>query len=149
MKNVNEISEDFFELMMFLHKKLFNPRELTKDLPMPMSHFKVLYFLSIKDTVSPSDIAAELNINRSNLTPILDYLITENLIIKYLNPDDKRYHIIEITEKGKNSLYFKTDIVRSKLYNHLVILNNDDLNKLSESIDNMYKIIKKLDETSD
>ncbi|EPS47214.1 MarR family transcriptional regulator [Clostridium botulinum A1 str. CFSAN002368] len=44
---LNEISQDLYDLLLNLHKKLLNPDELKKKFPLPPSHVKLLFILSI------------------------------------------------------------------------------------------------------
>lgn len=140
---VNKITDEFFDMMFFLHKNVFNPNEISRKLPIPMSHFRVLSFLCKNKATIISDIAEELQISRPNMTPILDYLIEEDMVSKYPNPKDKRYFFIEITEKGKETLEVKSRLMKEELHSYLAKLDSQDLKVLEESIDNILKILKK------
>ncbi len=139
---INRIADEFFNMMMFLHKNAFNPNEISKKLPMPMSHFTVLHFLARNGPSIISAIAEELQISRPNMTPIIDYLLEKDMIFKYPNPKDKRYFFVEITEKGQETLKIKGKVMKDELVSYLSKLSDEDLKSLEESIDNILKILK-------
>lgn len=84
----------------------------------------LLYLTFVKNEITPSKIAENLNVSMPRVISVLNSLESKKLINRKLDKDDKRKTIINITDIGK-------EIV---------------LNKKEEAINKIVKIIEKLDE---
>ena len=103
-KNLTKISEDFFVLMMLLHKKVVKLEDFMKSMAMPPSHVKVVFYLAHNGPSSVSSIARDLCISKPNMTPIIDKLLECGYVTRYEDPKDRRVIRIEVTEKARKSL---------------------------------------------
>jgi len=70
-KNLTKLSEDFFLLMMLLHKKIIKLEDFMKNTVVPPSHVKVVFYLAQNGPSSVSSIARDLCISKPNMTPII------------------------------------------------------------------------------
>ncbi|MDI9215489.1 MarR family winged helix-turn-helix transcriptional regulator, partial [Clostridium tertium] len=131
-------------LLFQIHNRLFNPSEMVKGVSIPPSHVKVIFYLSQKKSMSVSDVAKCLDISKPNMTPIIDKLISNGLVNRYTDPNDRRKINIELTEKAHNLLKNKKREIKNNLFNKISTLNDEDLYKLDASIREMYDILIKL-----
>lgn len=146
--NTNELtklSEDLYNLMLHLHKKIFNPNEITKNLPIPPSHMKVIFYLAHHGTCSISETAKKLAISKPNMTPIIDKLIAEGMVNRYNDPDDRRVLRIELTEKAHEFIKKQEEIIKNNLAKKISSLNSEDLEVLSAHVVGITDIIAKVD----
>lgn len=142
--NSKNISSDLFNLLIYLHSKLFNPSGLAKSCSMPPSHMKVMFHLRHKGASSVSEIAKRLLISKPNMTPIIDKLLSDGYVHRYNNPDDRRIIMVELTNKGEDFLKDQAQHIKNKLADIIAPLSDEDLQKLDESVKNMLTIISKL-----
>lgn len=142
--NSKDISNDLYKLLISLNTGLFNPSELTKGLPIPPSHVKVLFHLCHKGPSSVSDIAKRLIISKPNMTPIIDKLLSDGFVHRYNSPTDRRILMIEITDKARSFLKEQAEIMKNLLADRISSLSDEDLETLNESIKNMQNIMIKL-----
>jgi len=141
---LHDISDNLLNLLFQIHNRLFNPSEMVKGVSIPPSHVKVIFYLSQKKSMSVSDVAKCLDISKPNMTPIIDKLISNGLVNRYTDPDDRRKINIELTEKAHNLLKNKKREIKNNLFNKISTLNDEDLYKLDASIREMYDILIKL-----
>ncbi len=82
---------------------------------MPPSHGKVIIYLKHNGNSSISKIAKDLLISKPNMTPIIDKLISENMVIRYTDPKDRRIIRVELTEKGTAFIKDQENLIKSSL----------------------------------
>ncbi|WP_167512741.1 MarR family winged helix-turn-helix transcriptional regulator [Aliivibrio finisterrensis] len=64
-------------------------------------HVRVIKIINHKPHCTAVDIAHYLNRDKAQVTRLLSSLLTQELIIKEPNPEDKRSQCLRITESGK------------------------------------------------
>jgi DNA-binding MarR family transcriptional regulator len=111
---------------------------------MPQSHIKVILYLKHRGTSSISETAKHLTISKPNMTPIIDKLISEGMVNRYNDPDDRRIIRIELTGKAHEFLKEQEQIIKSILAKKITALDSDDLKSLSKHVTGVTDIILKL-----
>ncbi len=140
---VDEISNILFLLMPKFKKKLF-----TSSLPkgiLPPSHFHVIMYLDRNGSASVSDIADFLGVSRPNMTPIINNLISEGLVERVPDPNDRRIIRIVMTEKAAELLNYQKDKIKAGFAEKISILDEKDLLELKNSLTKITDIIEKID----
>lgn len=143
-KNLLAVSEQFFKLIMQLHKNVLKPEEFMKGMPIPPSHVKVIFYLSHKGAVPVSTIAKDLLISKPNMTPIIDKLFEEGYVSRSEDPNDRRILRIEITEKSKEIFKLKKELAVKSLISKLSELEDQDLYNLNSNLESISNILNKI-----
>lgn len=143
-KNLTKLSEDFFLLMMLLHKKIIKLEDFMKNTVVPPSHVKVVFYLAQNGPSSVSSIARDLCISKPNMTPIIDKLLECGYVNRYEDPNDRRVIRIEITEKANEVFKIKKDLMKSFLKEKLSVLPEEDLISLSGAISEFKRVMSKI-----
>lgn len=73
-------------------------------LGMTLRHFVVLSYLAERGRVPQQDLAEVLCMDANNLVLLLNELEGDHLIRRERDPDDRRRHIVEITDAGHAAL---------------------------------------------
>ncbi|WP_409069941.1 MarR family winged helix-turn-helix transcriptional regulator [Clostridium sp. FAM 1755] len=141
---LDEISQDLYDLLLKLNKKLLNPDELKRNFPLPPSHVKVIIYLKHNGNCSISKIAKDLLISKPNMTPIIDKLISENMVTRYTDSRDRRIIRVELTEKGTIFIKDQEKLIKALLAEKISSLPIDDLKYLSDHIVHIKDIILKI-----
>ncbi|WP_434294225.1 MarR family winged helix-turn-helix transcriptional regulator [Clostridium botulinum] len=141
---LNEISQDLYDLLLNLQKKLFNPDELKKKFSLPLSHIKAIVYLKHNGNCSISKIAKDLLISKPNMTPIIDKLISENMVTRYTDPKDRRVIRVELTEEGVLFIKDQEKLIKALLAEKISDLPSQDLQYLSDHIIEIKNIILKI-----
>lgn len=139
------LSEEFFKLLMQIHKKIIKPDEFMKGLSIPPSHGKVIFYLAQKGPSSVSNIAKALCISKPNMTPIIDKLLEEGFVTRSEDPNDRRILRIEITQKAMDIFKTKRHLAIASLQATLSTLEEEDQNTLKEILPKFNDIISKLE----
>ena len=83
IENLMGATEELYTLLLCLNRKVFSHDDIIKRLSIPPSHAKVIFHLHCGGEASVSEIAKNLSISKSNMTPIIDKLIQENLVERF------------------------------------------------------------------
>lgn len=142
---INNLAGDLYNLFFNLHRKFLNPDEMMKNFPIPQSHVKVLFYLKRHGDSSISEIAKNLIISKPNMTPIIDKLISENMVNRYDDPNDRRILRIELTKKAHEVIKKQEEIIKNNLAKKIYALNSNDLESLSSYVIGITNIISKID----
>ena len=94
------------------------------DSPFSLTEGRVLYEISHTDNCSAKKIREKISIDEGYLSRILDTFRKKGLITKTPSLEDRRMHIIKLTEKGRKEF--------SSLNDHSNQLISEILDKLSE-----------------
>lgn len=142
---LNNISGNLYNLMLYLHNKIFHPNDISKLLPIPHSHFRVIIYLARIGTSSISEVAKKLTISKPNMTPIIDKLIDEGMINRYNDENDRRILRIELTDKAYDFIKKQEEIIKINLAKRISSLTDEDLKSLGGHVVGITKIISKLE----
>ncbi|MGL4346339.1 MAG: MarR family winged helix-turn-helix transcriptional regulator [Cellulosilyticaceae bacterium] len=142
--NLPKISEDLFGLVVKLNSTIFKQGEFLKTMPLPPSHVKVIFYLVHNAPTTMSDLAHHLCISKSNMTPIIDKLIDEGLVIRTENPKDRRTILIEATPKTHELFETHKQLIKQRLATRIEHLSPEDLAKLHQSIQMALPLLDKL-----
>ncbi len=149
MNNINDddkltVPYSLFMLLVSLNKKVFNPHEMIKNNSFPPSHGRVLFYLIHHGSTPISEIGRDLFISKPNMTPIIDKLETEGLIKRYNDENDRRIIRVEATDIAFKFFKSQEATAVQNLSKKLEPLSDDDMDKLSNLINEMNHIFSKL-----
>ncbi|WP_028774420.1 MarR family winged helix-turn-helix transcriptional regulator [Shewanella waksmanii] len=96
----NQSLEGLLQLVHGLKRNLHEQIEQLQLDIAPM-HVRVLKIISRKPQCTAVDIAGYLNRDKAQVTRLLSTLITQNLIEKRANPQDKRSQYLQLTAAGQ------------------------------------------------
>ncbi|MTI69230.1 MAG: MarR family transcriptional regulator [Firmicutes bacterium] len=143
---LDSLAKNLFSILPLFKKKLIKPEENMKNLlDLSPSHIQILFFLESEGKHSISEIGEKLYISKSNMTPLINKLIDNNLAERIRDENDRRYVNIGITNKGKRLTESHRTLVANNLKDRLQGLSKKDLKELSKSIESVKNIISKLD----
>ena len=140
---LNEISDNLYLLLLSLNRHIFNPTVLTKKFNVPHSHIKVLFYLIHHGPISISKMAKELCISKPNMTPVIDKLVEDGLVTRDYDPNDRRVILIQSTDKALDFLKEGKEYIKEDIREKLSTLDNNDINIISNSLDDLLAIINK------
>ena len=78
------------------------------------------------------------------MTPIVDKLVNDGYIERYCDDNDRRVILIKHTKSACNLFKSLETQVKNNIYNKIKVLDEAELNLLSESIDNILNLIPKI-----
>ena len=63
-------------------------------------YYSILYFLFENSGCNQQCICNNLNVDKTAMVKVIDYLIKAGFVDRNINPEDRREHFIVLTEKG-------------------------------------------------
>ncbi len=107
-------------------------------------YYQILGILSNSDPLPISEVGRQLHISKPNMTPLIDKLVEDSWVKRSRSDKDRRIINIEITEKGKRFLFDAREIVEENIRDNLSNLDENELNTLYESLENIKKLVLKM-----
>ena len=155
---LDNLAEFLFEFLVIAKNNIINEDEFIKNFPngpcevqkyldkypMPPSHVKVIIYLSRVKNASISQIASTLNISKSNTTPIIDKLISYDLITRYTDSNDRRVVRVELTPLALSIFDDFKNIIKNNLIEKLISLSDEELQETQDCILRLTSIFKKI-----
>ena len=152
--NLNNVSDSILQFI-FTIQNVFTESDFFKKLPIenncdchlpniPPSHVKVIIYLTNHKSPSISEIAKSLNISKSNMTPIIDKLIEEDLVNRYPDSNDRRVLRVGLTSKATNFFNYARESAKKNISEKISSLSDNDINNLESSLTEITEIFNKI-----
>lgn len=153
-----KVSDSLLNFLWILHTNILKGNDIAKNLPysvkelnqytddiqIPPSHIKVIFHLSLSGPSSISQVAKALNISKSNMTPIIDKLISYEFVNRYADPNDRRILRVELTPKAVELLQSIRSATCKLLVEKISKLSDGEIITLDQSISNLTILLNKL-----
>ena len=144
-ENLMGATEELYTLLLCLNRKVFSHDDIVKRLSIPPSHAKVIFHLHFGGEASVSEIAKNLSISKSNMTPIIDKLIQENLVERFTDPNDRRIIRVRVTEKGHEFCLKQREKTKKHLEEKISSLSLEELEKIKDLAKELNSIFSKIE----
>lgn len=156
--NLFKVADSLINFLWIIQNNVLKENDITKnfhssincgegcvpDFSIPPSHVRVIFYLVESNSSPISQIADNLGISKSNMTPIIDNLINYGLVNRYPDSRDRRILRVELTDKACKLLdAFRIEICNS-FVEKISPLSDDEVVMLNDSISNLITILKKL-----
>lgn len=156
--NLFKVADSLINFLWIIQNNVLRENDLTKnfhssincsesciaDFSLPPSHARVIFYLLEFNSSAISQIADNLGISKSNMTPIIDNLINYGLVNRYPDSRDRRVLRIELTDKSHKLLDSFRIGIRNSFVEKISPLSNDEIILLNDSISNLVTLLKKL-----
>lgn len=144
-EKLEDIVENLFVIPYLFKKKLMKHDLYKEEIDLSPAHFHILLTLTEKGDMAASELGRTLSICKSNVTPLVQKLIDKGLVQRITNENDRRYIYISITEAGEKFLARHKELVLEHLKTKICRLNEEDLEMLGESLQNLKETLVKFE----
>lgn len=123
--NCREKAEEFFDMIVKRKKTLV-------EIPLNCSQGEtgaMLYLTFVKNGISSSELAENLNVSLPRITSVLNSLETKKWVEKNVNIEDKRKTIVNITAIGRMMVLSKKQEAIEKIEKIIDKLDEEDINQ--------------------
>lgn len=134
-------AEEFFELIAKRRKNLI-------EIPLNCSQGEtgtLLYLTFMKNGISSSELAENLNVSLPRITSVLNSLESKKLIEKSISNEDKRKTIVHITTIGKEIVLSKKQEAIEKITKIIEKLDEEDINQYIRLTKKIGKIMEEIE----
>ena len=106
--------------------------------------YLVLLVLWEKEALPVNDIAHRLHLETNTVTPLLQRMERQGIVIRRKGDQDKRQQIVSLTEKGRAMEQKAFDIIPKGMGDRLAAcpLSMDDYKHLAEQLDSIIETLK-------
>ena len=96
----------------------------------PVGSIRALLLIESGFASTPGEVAEVLKVGRTSVTGILDRLENDNLIVRQLDPNDRRSFVLVITDAGRELVRQIDNLRRSQLEQALGTMQPQDVEAL-------------------
>ena len=132
-----------FQAWPLMRRKLLPSSAQQAEFGMPLSHVQVLVMRDHRGSLSITEISQSFGIAKPNITPLVDRLIEEGLVMRERNSADRRVVNVVICEKGRERL---ADIYRDlcdNLFDWTRSLSSEDMAAFNEALETIVRLLRK------
>lgn len=114
------------------------------ELGITYPQYLVLLVLWEKEGLPVNDIAHRLHLETNTVTPLLQRMERQGIVIRRKGDQDKRQQIVSLTEKGRAMEQKAFDIIPKGMGDRLAAcpLSMDDYKHLAEQLDSIIETLK-------
>lgn len=147
-EKIKEVVALQFDLLNLFHKNFSKAFHEVGDgaYNLNKNQKRAIMIIGIKGEIIPSVLGKYLDLQKGSLTSMIDALEKEGLILRRGDPKDRRKILISLTENGKEYRNWLTGEIQAIVSEILERLDEKEIISYHESLVNMIKYIKKLDE---
>ncbi len=131
MTTIDKIIENLISIHPLLTKNL-NRSIRSKTSLNPGSLF-VLGILNKNEMLSMSEIGCRLSMPKPHVTAHIDKLISEEMVERVFDPNDRRIINVKLTENGKKSFQQIKEVISTEMRQNLNKLDNTRLEELLDA----------------
>ena len=156
--NLFKVADSLVNFLWIIQNSVLREHDITKnfqstpngekkclaDFSIPPSHARVIFYLVDSNSSPISQIADNLGISKSNMTPIIDNLINYGLVNRYPDSNDRRILRVELTDKAVKLVDSFRIAICNSFVEKISPLSDDEVVMLDDSISNLIAILKKL-----
>jgi len=140
------IGDRVISLFPLVRRKLLPQRDKHSHVPMHNLWYAVLGILMHSGVLPMSELGRRLGLSKPHMTSLIDVMVNEGLVKRQPDKKDRRIINIIITKKGCAFLHNSRKMLKENLKKNLSSLSSSDCELLANSLENIRKILLKLDE---
>jgi DNA-binding MarR family transcriptional regulator len=105
MKSKADLIAEVDEIFKTLgHHRMHYQFEPWRKLDVPLAQLKSLFLIHMKESISVHELALDLGVTPGNVTSIIDRTVGQGLVKRSENPDDRRIVLLQLTDKGRETI---------------------------------------------
>lgn len=142
MSNLDKVVGDFLALMDYMRTYHLRPAEQIARMRFSPGHFHALSLIFHRGSFSMSELAAEMMISKQQLTPLIDRLVEEGMVVRLADKSDRRLVRIELSDAGRSIYREMGNQIRDNLKQRLSQIPDRHLNELEQLLPRITDILK-------
>ena len=141
--SLGHLYDVLFQAWPLMRRKLLPSSAQQAEFGMPLSHVQVLVMLDHRGSLSISEISNSFGIAKPNITPLVDRLIEEGLVMRERNSTDRRVVNVVICEKGRERLAAIYRQLCDHLFDWTCSLSGEDLARFNDALETIVRLLSK------
>lgn len=140
-KKMDELADSILIYLPLFYKKITTPKESdlnkTNYKRRTMEQYQILGVLEHHNKLAISEIGKKLMIPKPNMTSNIDKLVSDGMVKRIPDREDRRVIKISITQKGYEYIKESRIFIINNIKNNLAPLDGNELENLNECIKNI------------
>ena len=134
-------AESILRLLPLWKAKMLRPLEHTAPSGLSGMQFWILAMVGELEAVPVGEVAKHMMISKSNITAVVDKLVSADLVERLPRSDDRRVVNVRITPSGRELLESQEQAMMESISQKLAGLPDDKLDELTVALTTVYEII--------
>ena len=109
------------------------------NLNLTVAQLKSLFFIDSNGVTNSRSLASALGVTPSNMTGIIDRLAKQGLVSRQENPEDRRILLLQVTDKGRDTLVKLKESKTSHMSEVLACIDTEELSILAWGLSSLVK----------
>lgn len=130
-----------FQAWPLMRRKLLPSPMQQAEFGMPLSHMQVLAMLDHHGSLSITEISNRFGIAKPNITPLVDRLIEDGLVMRERNSADRRVVNVVICEEGRRRLSMIYRKLCDQLFDWTHALDDEELRAFIEALETIVRLL--------
>jgi DNA-binding MarR family transcriptional regulator len=131
-------TESIVQVIALFHKleqsRMHYQFEHWRKLDVPLAQLKSLFLIHIRGTINVRHLAQALGVTPGNVTSIVDRLVGQGLVKRSESPEDRRIVLLELTDKGRETINNIHDAGMSQMKKILERMSPEDVTALIRGV---------------
>jgi MarR family transcriptional regulator, multiple antibiotic resistance protein MarR len=106
-------------------------------------HFHILGVLLHSGTLSVSEIGKRLHVSKPNMTPLIERLVQEGMVIRNPEPKDRRVIKIALTKKGRGLMESGRKRMQGEMEKVFRVFTDGEMKRFSEALRTLKDLLLK------
>lgn len=130
---IDSISQNLYEALPLLPKRLVRLDTITREFGMPFSHIQILCMLSDQE-MTIGEISANLGIAKPNITPLLDSLNERRILERCRSEKDRRIVNVRLLPEGRALAERVKKSIAAQVGEWPKVFNHSDIKRLNNAL---------------
>jgi DNA-binding MarR family transcriptional regulator len=103
---------------------------------------RIVFLIYHHEKLSPGEAADALGVSKANVTGVINRLVVRGFVSRRENPDDRRSHILSLTEKGRNQVERLQELHTEKMAGVLGKMEDEAIEGLLKGLTALLKALE-------
>jgi DNA-binding MarR family transcriptional regulator len=131
-----------YQMVQITKKYLSAFASLAKDIPLERYHYALLLIDEHQEKLTQKELAKLLQVDKSFIVSMIDYLASNELVCRETNCDDRRQHFLILTEKATKIIPMINQVYKSLNKQAFAGIEKDKINQFFEVIKDLQNNLK-------
>ena len=141
--NEHEETREIIFLIDDLMKNVTRNKLYFGETNLSLPDYRILRFIANTENCAMNKIAQHFSIPPSTATGILNKLEDRNYVIRKIDKNDRRKFIIEVTEKGMETIEKRDEVIKKEMNGFLEVLTREERKQFSTIIKKVVEYLGK------
>lgn len=142
---IGAISQNLYDALPLLPKRLVRVDTLTREFGMPFSHIQILCMLTDKE-MTIGDISSSLGIAKPNITPLLDALHERGVLERCRSEKDRRIVNVRLLPEGQALARRLRESIAAQTNEWPASFSTSDIKRLNNALAYLIEVGRRLAE---